>query len=96
MVTMSALHGEKRAEILQLARQHGAHSIRVFGSVVRGGNLAGSDVDFLVEFEPGRTLFDLIRLRLDLRDLLGAEVEVVTPASLHYIRDRVLAEATLL
>jgi predicted nucleotidyltransferase len=46
-----------------------------------------------VEFEKGRTLFDLIDLRLDLRDLLGVEVDIVTPNSLHYLRDSVLAEA---
>jgi uncharacterized protein len=50
-------------------------------------------VDFLVEFEKGRTLFDLIGPRLDRRDLLGVEVDVVTPGSLRYLRDRVLAEA---
>ncbi|HEV2201200.1 MAG TPA: nucleotidyltransferase family protein [Bryobacteraceae bacterium] len=94
MLTLDALHLEKREEILRLAAQHGARNIRVFGSVARGENRDASDVDFLVDFEPGRTLFDLIRLRLDLRELLGAEVEVVTPGSLRYIRDRILAEAT--
>jgi uncharacterized protein len=65
----------------------------VFGSVARGESSGASDVDFLVEFESGRTLFDLIGLRLDLLDLLGTEVDLVTPGSLHYLRDRVLAEA---
>ncbi len=52
-----------------------------------------SDVGFVVEFEKGRNLFDLIALRLDLRELLGVEVDVVTPNSLRYIRTRVLDEA---
>ena len=70
-----------------------ARSVRVFGSVARGNPRRDSDIDFLVEFDADRTLFDLIGLRLDLSDLLGADVEVVTPDSLLYIRDKVLAEA---
>ena len=93
MVTLDTLPGEKRAEILRVAEVHGARNIRVFGSVVRGDNRDDSDVDLLVEFEEGKTLFDLIGLKLDLQNLLGATVDVVTPNSLRYIRDRVLAEA---
>jgi predicted nucleotidyltransferase len=93
MVTLEALRGEMRAEILRVAEVHGARNIRVFGSVVRGDNRADSDVDLLVEFEEGKTLFDLIGLKLDLQNLLGATVDVVTPNSLRYIRDHVLAEA---
>ena len=93
MVTLDTLRGEKRAEILRVAEVHGARNIRVFGSVVRGDNRDDSDVDLLVEFKEGKTLFDLIGLKLDLQNLLGATVDVVTPNSLRYIRDRVLAEA---
>ena len=93
MVTLNTLRGEKRAEILRVAEVHGARNIRVFGSVVRDDNRDDSDVDLLVEFEEGKTLFDLIGLKLDLQNLLGATVDVVTPNSLRYIRDRVLAEA---
>ena len=76
MVTLDMLRREKKAAILGLAGKYGARSIRVFGSVARGDNRAGSDVDFLVEFEEGRTLFDLIGLRLDLRELLGVDVDI--------------------
>jgi predicted nucleotidyltransferase len=93
MVTLDTLRHEKRAEILRLAETHGARNIRVFGSVVRSENRHESDVDLLVEFDRGKTLFDLIGLKLDLESLLGAKVDVVTLASLHYIRDQVLAEA---
>ena len=93
MVTLNTLRSEKRAEILRVAEVHGARNIRVFGSVVRGDNRDDSDVDLLVEFEEGKTLFDLIGVKLDLQNLLGATVDVVTPNSLRYIRDRVLAEA---
>lgn len=67
-----------------MAQARGAHRIHVFGSVARGDSREDSDVDFLVEF-------DLIGLRLDLKDLLGTEVDVVTPGSLRYMRGRVLA-----
>jgi uncharacterized protein len=93
MVTLDTLQREKKAAILRVAEKYGARRVRVFGSVARGNNSEASDVDFLVEFDADRTLFDLIGLRLDLRDLLGAEVDVATPNSLRYIRERVLAEA---
>ena len=93
MVTLNTLRHEKRAEILRLAEAHGARNVRVFGSVVRADNRDDSDVDLLVEFDKGKSLLDLIGLKLDLENLLGANVDVVTPNSLRYIRDRVLAEA---
>jgi hypothetical protein len=66
----------------------------VFGSVVRGDNDASSDVDFLVEMETGRTLFDVSGLVLDLEKLLGTPVDVVTAKGLRpRIRERVLTEA---
>lgn len=65
----------------------------VFGSVARGEATASSDVDFLVEFEHGRTLVDLSGLRLDLREVFGRDVDVATRASLHpKLRDQILRE----
>ncbi len=90
---MDTLRTEKRQAILDAAQMHGAHSIRVFGSDARGESRESSDVDFLVEFDKGRTLFDLIGFRLDLCQLLGAEVDVVTPGCLRYLKTRILAEA---
>lgn len=88
------LLGKKREEILRLAAKHGARNIRVFGSFARGEALPGSDVDFLVELEPGRSLLDLGALLMDLQDLLGRRVDLVTERALHwYIRERVLKEA---
>jgi len=61
--------------------------------MARGDATPGSDIDFLVEFEAGRTLVDLAGLRLDLREALGRDVDVATPASLHpRLRDRILRE----
>ena len=85
---------EKRNEIQHIAARYGARNIRVFGSVARGEASDTSDVDFLVEMEPGRSLFDLGGLYADLHDLLGCPVDVVTEKGISsYIRDRVLAEA---
>jgi uncharacterized protein len=93
-MTLHDLQTARREQILQLAAQRGARSVRVFGSVVRGDNDASSDVDFLAEMETGRTLFDVSGLVLDLEDLLGTSVDVVTEKGLRpRIRERVLAEA---
>lgn len=85
---------EKRAEILAVATKHGAYHVRIFGSVARGEADSESDVDFLVEMEPNRTLFDLGGLLMELQDLLGCQVDVVTEKGLRQrIRERVLSEA---
>ena len=85
---------EKRDEILRLCASYGARNLRVFGSVARGEADVRSDVDFLVEMEPGRSLFDLGGLQYELERLLGRPVDVVTERGLKpRIRDRVLQEA---
>ena len=96
-MTTAELLREKREAILDAARRRGAHNVRVFGSAARGGADEQSDVDFLVDLEPGRSLLDLGGLLMDLRELLGRDVDVVTENGLHwYIRDRVLEEAVAL
>jgi uncharacterized protein len=86
---------ERREEILQIAARHGAHNIRIFGSVVRGEARPDSDVDFLVDMEPGRSLFDMGGLLMDLRDALGCKVDVVTERGLkRRIRERIIKEAS--
>ena len=93
-MSMEQLLRQYRADILRLAAKHGAHNVRVFGSVVRGEDTPASDVDFLVTMEPERSLFDMGGLLADLEDLLGRRVDVVTEDGLHsYIRDRVINEA---
>ena len=94
---MQQLLREKREEILEIAARYGAYNVRVFGSVARGEAGPGSDVDFLVNMEPGRSLFDLGGLLVELQDLLGCDVDVVTEPGLHwYIREQVLSEAVVL
>jgi len=94
---LAELLAQRRADILAVAARHGATSIRVFGSVARGEDDENSDVDFLVELEEGRSLLDLGGLLIELRELLGHPVDVVTVRGLKdRIRARVLAEAVSL
>lgn len=93
-MTPSELLHEKREDILRIASRRGAYNVRVFGSVARGEADAKSDIDLLVDLEPGRSLFDLGGLLMDLQNLLGHEVDVVTERGLRErIRERVLKEA---
>jgi uncharacterized protein len=95
MVTLDTLRAERREEILRLAARHGAHNLRVFGSVARGEANESSDLDLLVAWEPGRSLLDHAGLVQDLQQLLEVKVHVGTEKSLHwYVRDRILREAT--
>ncbi|MCH9038845.1 MAG: nucleotidyltransferase family protein [Chloroflexi bacterium] len=92
---MKMLLDRHRNEILALAKMRGARNIRVFGSVARDEATTDSDVDILVDMEPGRSLLDLTGLQLDLEELLGRDVDVVTENGLSpYLKDRILAEAT--
>ena len=84
----------KREQILRIATKHGARNVRVFGSVAKGEARHDSGVDFLVEMEAGRSLFDLARLTVDLEELLRCEVDLVEQKALHwYVRERILEEA---
>lgn len=71
------LLADKRDEILALATQHNAFNVRIFGSVARGEATPDSDIDFIVQFQPGASIFDQVGLWLDLRDLLGREVDLI-------------------
>ena len=86
--------GPARAAVLRIARKFGARSVRLFGSLARGEADAASDIDLLVELEPGRSLLDLGGMQFELEALLGRHVDVVTERGLRpRIRDRVLREA---
>jgi len=94
MVSLDDLRHEKRAAVLDLARRHGARQIRVYGSVARGDATRESDLDLLVEWEPDRSLLDVVALKQDLEDLLGVKVDIGSEQGLHwFIREDVLREA---
>jgi len=85
---------EKREQILAIAKRLGAKRVQVFGSQARGEGGKDSDVDFLIELESGRSLFDIIAMKQDLEDLLQRKVDVVTESAVSpYIRDEILSQA---
>jgi len=91
---INELISQKKDQILEIASRYGASNVRVFGSIARGTADKDSDIDFLVNIEPGRSLFDLGGLLMDLQKLLGRNVDVVTLAGLRpRIKDKVLKEA---
>lgn len=93
MTTLERLRTH-RTEILDVARQHGASRVRVFGSVARGEAEAASDIDLLVEFEPDRSLLDHISLAQSLQDMLHREIDIVSQRGLSpHLADRILGEA---
>ena len=72
----------KRDAIIRLANEYGAHDVRLFGSLARGDATVTSDVDLVVRFDPDRSLLDHGELLMDLRDLLGCKVDVVSEGAL--------------
>jgi predicted nucleotidyltransferase len=86
-----------RDKLLAIAAGHGASNLRVFGSVAKGADKEGSDIDLLVDVRQGTSLFDLVGLQQDFEDALGMKVDLLTEPELHpLIRDRILAEARAL
>ena len=92
--TALALH---RDAVRSAVARRSATNPRVFGSVARGEDRDGSDIDLLVDALPGATLFDLGALQVELEALLGMRVDLLTPGDLPgALRQRVLAEAAQL
>lgn len=82
--------GDKREQVIELAARHHASNVRVFGSVARGEARPDSDLDLLVQMQPGATIFDLVELWLDLKELLGREVSVISEGGLQaHFRERI-------
>ena len=85
---------EKRNAVIAIAAKHGARNPRVFGSAARGEAGGESDIDILVKMEEGRSLLDLSALVIELEDLLGVKVDVVSEDGLYWLlRRRILKEA---
>jgi len=93
MTTTDALK-TKRNDILRLAAQHGAHNVRLFGSVARGEASPTSDIDLLVKMDRGRSLLNLIELSQELESFLHRKVDILTDEGLSpYLAQRIQAEA---
>jgi uncharacterized protein len=94
-VNIDTLVTDKRAEIVQIPKLNGATRVRIFGSFARGTARPDSDLDLLIDLEPGRHLLDLVAIKQDLEDLLGRPVHVVTEAAISpHVRAEVLRDAT--
>ena len=88
---------QKRAEIISIAERNGGRKVRVFGSLARGESGVASDVDFLIELEPGRSLLNILAIKQDLEDLLQRNVDVVTESAVSpYIKDDIIRQAVRL
>lgn len=81
-MTFAELRSNYRNQVIALAEKRGAHNVRVFGSVARGHARNDSDIDFLVDFEAGRSLLDLTGLWADLETTLGCKVDLVSSRGL--------------
>lgn len=93
-MTIADVLKAKRHDIFQLAAQHGAHHVRVFGSVARGDAGPTSDIDLLVQMDQGRSLLDLIELSQELESVLQCKVDILTDEGLSpYLKERIHAEA---
>jgi len=96
MITRQELLNRREA-ILDIARRHGAHDVRVIGSIARGDADEASDLDLVVRFDPDRTLLDHGELIMDLRDLLEVDVDVISEAGMRdRFRRHVMKEAIAL
>lgn len=91
---MHAIINNHRQEILEIAHQRGIINVRVFGSMSRGDTGPDSDVDLLVELESGRSGLALGGFLMDVSELLGRKVDVVTEKALHpRLRGKIVQEA---
>jgi predicted nucleotidyltransferase len=97
MANLTEILQTNKDKIFEAAAKYGANNVRVFGSAARGDFDEYSDLDFLVDMEKGRSLLDMGGLLMELQELLGCNVDIVTPQGLRpRIRDAVLKEAKAL
>jgi predicted nucleotidyltransferase len=92
--SLRALVERHRDDIRAVAARHHGQRVRLFGSVARGQEREGSDIDLLVDFVPGSSLFDLLRLNRELEELLGHPVDVVSRGGLK-ARDRAILDEAI-
>jgi len=94
---MDNLIQKNREKIKQLARQRGISNVRLFGSMCRDEATFDSDVDLLVDIDAGRSGLELGGFLMDVSEMLGRKVDVVTERALHpKLRNKVLSEAVSL
>ncbi len=91
---MNNVIASKRIDILEIASRRGARNVRIFGSFSRGDFGPDSDIDLLVEMDESRSLLDMAGLKIDLEELMGRRVNIVTPDSIYWlVRRKIIGEA---
>lgn len=91
-----ALLVERSSQVRAIVDRHSGNSVAVIGAVARGEDGPDSDIDLLVEFSPGASLFDQVRMKDELEELLGCSVDVVSTGGLLPEDSDILADAVLL
>jgi len=91
--SLRALVESRREQVMVVAARHHASRVRLFGSAARGDDRPDSDIDLLVDFDQGSSLFDLIRMSRELEALLGRTVDVVSADGLKSRDHAILAES---
>jgi predicted nucleotidyltransferase len=94
MASLRTLVEQRREDIKATVARHHGRRVRLFGSVARGQEGVGSDIDLLVDFEPESSLFDLLRLTRELEELLGHPVDIVSRGGLKD-RDRAILDEAI-
>ena len=88
---------ERNKKLVSFLTKHGARKIGLFGSVARGEERPDSDIDILVEFNEIKSLFEMVGIELDLADILGKKIDLVTEGSLSpYIKDKVMKDLVVI
>ena len=86
-----------KARLEELCERHGVAVLKIFGSAARGDDSTDSDVDLLIEFRDRKGLLELVGLEIELAEVFGRKVDLVTEAALSpYIRDRILSSASVI
>jgi len=96
MLPLRALVEAHRDEIKATVARHKGVRVALFGSVARGDETPDSDIDLLVDFAPRASLFDVVRIEMDLAELLGRKVDVMSRRALNERDDDIRREAVLL
>ena len=83
--------------LVEVLKKYGVRKAAIFGSVARGDDMEDSDIDIIVEFADGKSLLDLVALKLELQKILGKEIDIITYNSIHpLLKERILGEQVVI
>ena len=86
-----------REILVEVLKKYGVRKAAIFGSVARGDDTEDSDIDIIVEFVDGKSLLDLVALKLELQKMLGKEIDIITYNSIHpLLKEKILSEQVVI